>query len=118
MRFFLDNDVDVGVCRLLRRRGHECWGAGQIGMGRAIDDEITVYGDDREATVVSHDGAFAKRRMKNTIGRHLWLDCEQPDAIEILAEHFTAVVAALESSDLVVVKVSREGVVPYPPHWK
>lgn len=56
MRFVLDYDVDVRVCQLFTASGHECWRAPD---GLIEDDDISVYADDRNAVVLSHDREFA-----------------------------------------------------------
>ncbi|HEX8859089.1 MAG TPA: DUF5615 family PIN-like protein [Actinomycetes bacterium] len=85
MRFFLDNDVDVVLASMLRRRGHTCWVAARAGLADAADDLIAIYAENLDAALVSHDRRFAKRRMRNTMGQHVWLACLQVDAIEVLS---------------------------------
>lgn len=110
MRFYLDNDVSVAVCRdLLTPAGHECWGAASAGRMFATDDEQTVYADDHDAVIITHDREFTARRKKNSIGRHVCLCCEQPDAVEVLAEHLDLVVTVLAARPHVVVEVRRTG---------
>jgi hypothetical protein len=48
------------------------------------------------AVLVTHDREFTRRRMQNTIGRHVRLDCEQPDAVALIGVHLGELVAALE----------------------
>jgi hypothetical protein len=45
VRFLLDHDVDAAVGRMLRRHGHECLMASQIGLAAATDDALTVWVD-------------------------------------------------------------------------
>jgi hypothetical protein len=68
-----------------------------------------VYADNRRAVVITHDREFTRRRMKNTIGRHVRLDCEQPDGPQVIAAHLDELVAVLEEAhDLVVVVSASE----------
>jgi predicted nuclease of predicted toxin-antitoxin system len=105
LRFFLDNDVDAGVARLLRRERHTAWTAHEARLDKASDDDIAVYAHARNAALISHDGVFADKRIRNTLGQHVWLDCLHPDAIEMMTKHLDAVVGVLASRPNVVVVV-------------
>jgi predicted nuclease of predicted toxin-antitoxin system len=105
MRFLLDNDVDVVVARILRRHGHTCWVAAPAGLADVPDDLIAIYAEKLDAALVSHDRRFAKRRMRNTRGQHVWTACLQVDAIEVLERHLDEAglaigAAALRGGDL------------------
>lgn len=108
MRFLLDHDVDAAVGRMLRQRGHECWTAGQAGLARAKDDELTVWAAEHQAVVVSTDGEFGQRRMQNGIGWHVWLRCSDWEAGEVLAAHPDEVLTLLEARNDLTVRVSKE----------
>lgn len=110
MRFVLDNDVDAIVAQWIKQQGHDCWTANQAHYADASDNSVSVYAQDKGAVLVSHDNEFAHTRMKKTIGRHLWLDCEQPDALGVLEPHWLAALELLEAREHVVVKVSRNRV--------
>jgi predicted nuclease of predicted toxin-antitoxin system len=118
VRFFLDNDVDVAVGRLLREHGHVCWAAAEAGLAAATDEAIAVYAEDRDAALISHDSRFAKRRRRNTSGQHVWLHCEQVDAVEVLGRHLAEVVQQLERMSRVVLEVSADRVRTHPPAWE
>jgi predicted nuclease of predicted toxin-antitoxin system len=105
LRFFLDNDVEAGVAGMLRRERHTAWTAYQARLDKASDDEIAVYAYARNAALISHDGVFADERIRNTLGQHVWLDCSQPDAIEVMTKHLDAVVEILAHRPNVVVVV-------------
>jgi predicted nuclease of predicted toxin-antitoxin system len=110
LRFFLDNDVDAGVASMLNRARHYAWTAYQAGLAKASDDDIAVYAHARQAALISHDGVFADERIRNTLGQHVWLDCSQPDAIEVLTKHLDAVVEILAHHPNVVVVVRAASV--------
>jgi predicted nuclease of predicted toxin-antitoxin system len=110
LRFFLDNDVDAGVAGMLGRERHYAWTASQAGLARAGDDEIAVYAHERKAALISHDHVFADERIRNTLGQHVWLDCSQPDAIEVLTKHLAEVVEILVHRPNVVVVVRAASV--------
>jgi len=108
VRFFLDHDVDARVAQLLRRRGHEAWTAAEAGLFKAGDDDLTVYAQDRNATLVTHDREFSARRRRNPAGRHVELRCREPDAVDVLPAILDRLVAAVEPFDDVYAYVSRE----------
>lgn len=118
MRFFLDNDVDAEVASFLTRRGHQCWRAGEAGLADANDELIAIYAEERQAVLISHDRAFAKKRIANTTGQSVWLHCQQVDGVEVLAEHLAEVEAKLANLRMVVLEVTRAGVKLHPPRWE
>lgn len=121
MRFLLDNDVDVSVCALLHRQGHECWSAAAAGLAgedAAEDDDVSVYADEKGAVVITHDREFSLRRRRNTFGRHVWLRCLEPMAVEVLASHLDELVRLLEDMPAVVIEVRPDRLIVHPPAWK
>jgi predicted nuclease of predicted toxin-antitoxin system len=122
VRFLLDNDVDVAVGRVLRAAGHECWTAAQAnlaGQVAADDDELSVYAQEKQAVVVTHDREFSQRRIRNTFGKHVWLRSEQPDAAAVVTRHLDEMLEALEQHAQVVVIVTADGTVDArPPAWE
>jgi predicted nuclease of predicted toxin-antitoxin system len=110
LRFFLDNDVDAGVAKMLRHERHDAWTAYQARLDKASDDDIAVYAYARKAALISHDDVFADERIRNTLGQHVWLDCSQPDAIEVLTKHLAEVVEILARHPNVVVRVQAASV--------
>lgn len=109
MRFLLDHDVDAAVGQMLRQRGHECWTAGSAGLARARDDELTVWAAEHQAVIVSTDGEFGHRRIRNAIGRHVWLRCSDWEASEVLADHLNEVLTLLLERGDLTIRVSKEG---------
>jgi predicted nuclease of predicted toxin-antitoxin system len=118
VRFVLDHDVDARVGRVLRQAGHECWPSTAGLAASADDDVVAVYADDRRAVLITHDREFTARRMKNTIGRHVRLDCEQPDGPQVIAARLHDLVARLEGAQDVVLIVSANEVRRYPARWE
>jgi predicted nuclease of predicted toxin-antitoxin system len=118
VRFVLDNDVDARVGRVLRQAGHECWPSTSGLSASADDDAVAVYADDRHAALITHDREFTLRRMKNTIGCHVRLDCQQPDGPEVIAARLHDLVAMLEGAQDVVLIVSATEVRRYPARWE
>jgi hypothetical protein len=118
VRFVLDNDVDARVGRVLRQAGHECWPSTAGLSASADDDVVAVYADDRHAALITHDREFTLRRMKNTIGCHVRLDCEQPDGPEVIAARLYDLIAMLEGAQDAVLIVSATEVRRYPARWE
>ena len=70
--------------RMLRRKGHECLTASLVGLARVA---LTVWAPEHGAVVVSTEGEFSRRRMKNAIGHHVWLRCLDWEADAVLEAH-------------------------------
>lgn len=111
-RFFLDHDVPVSVARMLRGEGHECWTASEAGLAtEGQDDNLTVYAQTKAAVLVTMDKEFSLRRRANSIGRHIWLRCPEPEAAAMLRSRLGEVLPYLGRDD-VTVTVSSGGVHP------
>lgn len=118
MRFLVDEDVDATLCRLLRRRGHQCWTVPEAGLSGADDDEVAVYADEQHAVLLTHDAKVIRRRRRRTFGRHVLLRCPQPDAVTVLAGQLDELIAQLHACGEGVYEVSRSGVRYHPPQWQ
>lgn len=121
MRFLLDNDVDAGVAKVLRARGHDvvtAHGVGLAGDDAAPDDALTAYADDKGRVLVTHDREFTYRRKRNTIGQHVRLRCDHPDAAELVADKHDEIIEALGWTETAVIEVSRSRVNHSPPRWE
>lgn len=120
MRFLLDNDVDSGVATVLRSHGHDVVTAYEIGLAgveSAEDDELTVYATDRGRVVITHDREFTSRRKRNTIGLHVRIRVEQPDAPRVIDDRLDELIEALSWTESAVIEVFRTRVRHYPPRW-
>jgi predicted nuclease of predicted toxin-antitoxin system len=106
VRFLFDHDVDAAVGRMLRRRGHECLTASQVGLAAATDDALTVWASEHRAVVVSTDREFSRRRMNNAIGHHVWVRCPDWEADAVLERHLAEVVRWLEARSDLTIRVS------------
>ncbi len=109
MRFFLDEDVNAAVGQFLRRRRHQCWTTAQAGRSGAKDDDQSVYADDKDAVLVSHDLELLARRRRRVIGRHVALCCEQPDGVELLDTWIELIEPVLESLKHVTIELRWNG---------
>lgn len=107
MRFLLDHDVDAAVGTMLRRHGHECWTAGQVGLAVARDDDLTVWATAHSAVLVSTDKEFGRRRLRNADGHHIWLRCPDWDAADVLEKHLANVLEALRGRAHLTIRVSK-----------
>jgi len=118
VRFVLDNDVDARVANVFTAAGHECWTAGNAGLAQVADDDLSVYADNKNAVLVTHDREFTQRRKKNTIGKHVRLKCPEPDACEIVARQLPELVEVLGQHDHLVVEVSTAHVKFFHARWE
>jgi predicted nuclease of predicted toxin-antitoxin system len=109
VRFLLDHDIDAAVGRMLRRHGHECLTASQVGLASATDDALTVWASEHRAVVVSTDREFSRRRMQNAIGHHVWLRCLDWEADGILEARLADVVSRLGARNDLTIRVSLDG---------
>jgi predicted nuclease of predicted toxin-antitoxin system len=107
--FLLDHDVDAAVGRMLRQKGHGCHTASEVGLASARDDALTVWASQHSAVLVSTDKEFGQRRMKNAIGKHVWLRCLDWEASDVLAERLGELDDRLQVQADITVRVSKEG---------
>lgn len=96
MRFFLDQNVDARVAETLRDLGHDAWTAEQSGLSREADPNLTIYPHNRGATLLTHDREFSQRFMRHIVGRHVFLDCREGAAREVVARRLPDVIEVLE----------------------
>jgi predicted nuclease of predicted toxin-antitoxin system len=95
---------------MLRKEGHQCWTAGEAGLAtESKDDNLTVYADERDAVLVTMDREFSQRRLKRSIGRHIWLRCPEPEAADVLRSRLGDVLLFLERTN-VAITVSSDDV--------
>ena len=109
MRFYLDEDVDVACRTILTKAGHEAWTTAEAGRLGAQDPEQIVYSDDKGAVFVTHDRKLGQSKLRAAIGKTLWLDCDEPDAAEVLKRHLGRALAELDSADDVTLIVRPNG---------
>ncbi len=69
MRFLLDHDVDAAVGRMLRRRKHECFTAGQVGLAAAVGVRIDRVERTAEGLLIRGRAAI-RRRIRHPQPRH------------------------------------------------
>ncbi|MBK8459192.1 MAG: DUF5615 family PIN-like protein [Micropruina sp.] len=111
MRFVLDNCVDAAVGKEIRRQGHQCWTAADAGLADADDDDLGAYSMEQQAVLMTHDNEFSARRRVNTIGKHVHLDVEEPDAADMIRCALPAMVKALSAADNLFMRVNVNGVI-------
>jgi predicted nuclease of predicted toxin-antitoxin system len=117
--FLLDHDIDAAVARLLRSAGHKCETASTVGLATADDDQVSVFADNHQAILITHDKEAIRRRIRNTFGRHVWLACNDLDAVEVVTNNLTEILAMIMTREAIVLRVSKEGVAPpYPTQWE
>jgi predicted nuclease of predicted toxin-antitoxin system len=109
VRFLLDNDIDAAVGRMLRQRSHQCWTASAVGLAVAADDALTVWASSHSAALVSTDREFGQRRMRNSVGHHVWLRCPDWEACDLLSIHLDDVTSRLQARSNLTIRVSKDG---------
>jgi predicted nuclease of predicted toxin-antitoxin system len=112
--FVLDNDVAASVGRMLRDEGQRCVHVGQVGLSRALDDQVSVFADDKHGVLLTHDRELIARRRERTFGWHVHLDCNEWDAAELLRKHLPAVLVLIRSRDAIVLRLSPGMDAPHP----
>ncbi|RBY88562.1 DUF5615 family PIN-like protein [Blastococcus sp. TF02A-26] len=110
MRFFCDHNVANSTVKALRRMGHDVWTAAEARLDDVVDDALTAYAQDRDAVVVTHDREFSQRRRRNVIGRHLWVECREMDAADLLKRSLHHFIALLEREQDLWVRLHHDGV--------
>jgi predicted nuclease of predicted toxin-antitoxin system len=118
VRFILDQDIDARVAATLRTQGHDAWAVGGAGLARATDDALTVYACKHGAVLVTHDIEFSTRRRKNVIGRHIFLRCNEWDAIIVIKQHLDTILPVLERNPDLWIKLSMGTEPEYSHDWK
>ena len=96
MRFFLDQNVDARVAGVLRELGHHAWTAEESGLSREADPNLTIYAHDRDAILLTHDREFSRRFKKHMVGRHVFLDCRELAARDVVARRLPDVLDVLD----------------------
>lgn len=109
MRFFCDHDVAVQVPQRLRKLGHEAWTAAEAGLNLVADDTLTVYADDKDAVLLTHDREFSQRRRRNVVGRHIQLRCDELAAADLLEQHLDEAIQQCSAFTDVFIAISQEG---------
>lgn len=116
MRFFLDNDVSARCGGVIEKAGHQCWSTSQAGRWLADDEDQTIYAEDADAIIVTHDRAFTEKQKKRTTGKHIRLCCEQPDGPTVLARHLPDILDLLKHRTYVVIELKHESFEAFT-HW-
>lgn len=109
MRFFLDQNVDARVRTMLRAAGHEAWTADDSGLAAETDPNLSIYAQERRAVLVTHDREFSGRVRRRITGQHIWLNCKELSARDILGAQLVDLDAVLERHDAIYIVVSQDG---------
>ncbi|MEX0952783.1 MAG: DUF5615 family PIN-like protein [Nitriliruptoraceae bacterium] len=118
LRFVTDNDVDASVARCLTAVGHQAWTTAEAQLAATPDVSLAIYAQEKNAVLVSHDREFAGWRRRRTSSRHVWLNCDQIDAADILAFHLEDFVDVLRRREHVVIEVRRDRFIVHRPRWQ
>ena len=101
MKFYLDEDVDVGLALVLRAKGHYAETTNEAGNKSASDESQLIYAMQQEAVLVSHNRRHF-RRLHRT-----WMITEKQHAGIILSRHLH--LSELERRLTIFLNVIAEG---------
>lgn len=101
--------MDAAVAARLKQMGHDAWTVAEAGLSAVDDDELTVYAHDKGAALVTHDRRFSQRRRKHVIGKHLWVECKEWDAADLLERRLPKFIDQLERLGDLWVRVHHAG---------
>ena len=101
MRFYLDEDVDVGLARLLRAKGHDAETTDEAGNKSASDESQLVYAMQQEAVLISHNRRHFRRLHR------AWMTTGKQHAGIILSRHLH--LSELERRLTIFLTVIEEG---------
>jgi hypothetical protein len=76
VRFVYGQEVDAAVAAILRRARAQCLNGGQRGVERGCE-ELTMYGDESSAALVTDAIEFCRRSRRSVIGKHVRLHCSE-----------------------------------------
>lgn len=110
MKFVLDEDVDARLRKDIEAAGHDCWTIQQSGLSAEQDANVAVYAQRHGAVLVTNDREFSQRAKKRVYGQHIYLNCGDLQAREILNLHLGDLVGMLERHEHLYASVSRERV--------
>lgn len=117
MRFVCDHNVDVAVVRALTQLGHHAWPVSSARLYAAGDDDLTVYAQDHDAALITHDREFSERRRKAVIGQHIWLDCRKWDAAEVITDQVDVIAPVLARYRDLWIKISPNAEIKLSYRW-
>jgi predicted nuclease of predicted toxin-antitoxin system len=81
---------------------------GQRRLGEAADDELTIYAQEQNAALITHDAEFSERRRKSVIGQHIHLKCREWDAVDVLRDNLDEILTVLGRRPDVWIRLSPD----------
>ena len=107
LRFVLDENVDAELVSALLRRGHDAWTIPDSGLAQERDNAVAIYAHAKRAILVTHDDGFAENLRRNLFTQAVWLDCEDPRAVEVMMTHLDDVLQHLWRGKETFIRLSR-----------
>ena len=112
MRLVLDQGVPRDAATGLRGLGHECLHVGEIGMGKAADDEIVAWSLGKNAIVVTLDADFhtilaVSGASGPSVIRLRMQGLGAPEVVELVQKVLAGFEADLKRGSLVTVKAHK-----------
>lgn len=78
------------------------------GLGEAADDDLTIYAQEHNAALITHDSEFSERRRKNVIGQHIYLKCKEWDAVNVLDNNLDEILVVLARRPDIWIRLSPD----------
>ena len=112
MRLVLDQGIPRDAAAGLRGLGHECLHVGEIGMGKAADDEIVAWSLGKNAIVVTLDADFhtilaVSGASGPSVIRLRMQVLGAPEVVELVQKVLAGFEADLKRGSLVTVKAHK-----------
>jgi predicted nuclease of predicted toxin-antitoxin system len=115
VKFVLDEDVDARLVHVFEDRHHQCWTVPNAGLANAVDDDVSVYADNKKAVLITHDKELAHRRQISYFGALVFLKCSEPHACEVVERQFEDIIRLIPKHQAVVILVTPTQVKILPP---
>lgn len=106
MKFLLDHQLPLRLAMYLRRRGHDCVCASDLGFGNTDDAAIWAHCIREERVLISKDEDFIHLAVrKNDVGRLVWVrlgNCHNAVLVAAFDRAHDQLIQSLESGRRIV----------------
>ena len=106
MKFIVDNQLPMALCRYLASRGCASAHVEEVGLARASDSEIWRYASENECIVISKDEDFLYlANASETHARLIWVrlgNCRTTVLLTALERMWPRILASLEAGERIV----------------
>ena len=106
MKFLVDNQLPLALCRFLNGKGHTSTHVLDVGLDEAKDSAIWKYATENSLVVIAKDEDFLRHAIQaNAKTSFVWVrlpNCRNQVLLEAFDKALPAIIAALESGQRVV----------------